>query len=237
MGLGSIVGSVGGSLASDALNIWSANEARKASENMYRHRYRTMVADLKAAGLNPMLAYMKDAGTPPTTTPGHASGDLGMVINEARKSSAQSNLMRMQEEQVEAVTDKTRAEAEKVRAETSWIDREKEASVYRDKSSGQLNDAIAATRSALRPGELQKLNSEAEAAELMLPYYRNLSEAEKSEFKQKISPYLKDAESLSRTAATGAALLNISKIFSILDGLAKTKPKGGRSYLPKDWNK
>lgn len=122
MGFGSVVGSVAGSLASDAFNAWQAHESRTASEDMFRRRYRMMVADLKAAGLNPMLAYMKDAGTPPTTTPAHASGDLGMVINQARTSSAQSNLMKMQEQQaaaqtaaLDATTDRTIAEAAKIR--------------------------------------------------------------------------------------------------------------------------
>lgn len=230
MGLGAALGSIGGSLVSDAFNAWSAHEAREASENMYRHRYQIMVSDLKKAGLNPMLAYMKDAGTPPTTTPAHASGDLGSVINQARQSSAQSNLMKIQESQAAAQADLLNAQAEKTRTETKWIDRQAEAGIYKDTSTGQLNDALTATRSVLRPGELQKLNSEAEAAELMLPHYRNLSEAEKSEFKQKIAPYLKDVESMSRSAANAGVLLNINKLWSILDGMARSK--GPTRYGP-----
>jgi len=42
----------------DAANAWSAQQ--------YATRYQTMVGDLKAAGLNPMLAYSQSAGSAPT---------------------------------------------------------------------------------------------------------------------------------------------------------------------------
>jgi len=42
----------------DAANAWSANQ--------YANRYQTMVKDLEAAGLNPMLAYSQSPGSAPS---------------------------------------------------------------------------------------------------------------------------------------------------------------------------
>lgn len=117
MGLGSIIGAAGGNL----LTHWGqgmidqgfANDARAASEDMYRRRYRIMVHDLKAAGLNPMLAYMKDAGTPPNVGP--ASGSGGFDFAGASAKQAQSEFTEAQTSLVNAQRDKLVAETEELK--------------------------------------------------------------------------------------------------------------------------
>lgn len=55
-----------GSYIQNRENRRLTRHARKFQERMYRHRYRYTVEDMKAAGLNPMLAVMSGAaGSPP----------------------------------------------------------------------------------------------------------------------------------------------------------------------------
>ena len=86
---------VGGSLLGGFLNNESASDrqdsANQFSAQQYATRYQTTVKDLKAAGLNPMLAYSGISGSAPTgaisSSPGYS--DFGQVYNASRVASAQ----------------------------------------------------------------------------------------------------------------------------------------------------
>lgn len=64
---GAAVGAqIGGGIDTNAQNRNSAESAQAFSAAQYATRYQTQVADMKAAGLNPMLAYQQSPGSSPT---------------------------------------------------------------------------------------------------------------------------------------------------------------------------
>jgi len=90
-----IIGAVGGSILTGFMNNSAASSrqsnAQDFSASQYAHRYQTSVGDLKAAGLNPMLAYGNGPGSSPQSSAASSAGtpDLGAAYNQAKMNSAQ----------------------------------------------------------------------------------------------------------------------------------------------------
>nr|QJB20265.1 MAG: DNA pilot protein [Microvirus sp.] len=63
---GAVGAQIGGGIDTNAQNRNSAEQAQAFSAQQYATRYQTQVADMKAAGLNPMLAYQQSPGSSPT---------------------------------------------------------------------------------------------------------------------------------------------------------------------------
>jgi len=118
---GGILTNIANADRADAANAWSAQQ--------YAKRYQVMTADMKAAGLNPMLAYTQNAGSAPTAqqvtfqnpmsaaTQGYqqmAQGDQS--IASASQAQAQVNL-------VEANVDKVKEEIKNIPLEGRRLER------------------------------------------------------------------------------------------------------------------
>lgn len=81
---------VGSSLLQDRLNTRARRESQAYNTEMFGKRYQMQVADLKAAGLNPMLAYMTGPGGGPSSSAQTASKpDLVGSVMSGRATSAQ----------------------------------------------------------------------------------------------------------------------------------------------------
>ena len=63
-----LIGAIGGAAISAGGALASGGQSAAATKQMYKKRYQWQVKDLKAAGLNPMLAYMNPAPVPSQPT-------------------------------------------------------------------------------------------------------------------------------------------------------------------------
>lgn len=231
MGFGALAGAIGSAIGGNVIdglfNQRAQDRARAASEDIYRSRYQIMVQDMKAAGLNPMLAYSKDPGAAPSVGGGQIVGGTGQAINSARATSAQSALMREQEEKVRAEKDNVEADTKNKLAMANQI----EAQTYQLRASGQLADSQTGQIRALLPSLIKKNMSEAEAAELALPKLRNLSAAEFTQWKKDIAPFLEDAVLATQAGA------NLGRVFNPMTFLSELTKKRAATAQPNHYKR
>lgn len=81
---------LGSTLLSGAMSSDRQSDAQSFSADQYAKRYQTQVADLKAAGLNPMLAYSQGPGPAPSSSAASAqSHDVGAAHLQSQMNTAQ----------------------------------------------------------------------------------------------------------------------------------------------------
>lgn len=128
--------------------------AHSASEQ-FAHRYQTEVADLKAAGLNPALAYGQNPGQPPASI---NLGEPGQSLAHSAQAAAASK-------QAQANADLTAAQTDLLKAQRDDIINKTRADAAAAFSAAQLNDMRATTESyrpALLMSQLYQMTQENE---------------------------------------------------------------------------
>lgn len=124
--VGSMLGSLAGSIYAADVSKRSAREQSAFQERMSSSAHQREVADLRAAGLNPILSATGGSGSSSPAGSGYeADPDIGSkAVSSAREvglARQQVGLMKAQEEQASSAASLNRAQAGKTAVETSIL--------------------------------------------------------------------------------------------------------------------
>nr|DAI18152.1 MAG TPA: DNA pilot protein [Microviridae sp.] len=121
--LGSVAGSVLGSAVQNHYNSANAAQANAWNVENYKHRYQWAVEDMRAAGLNPILAATNGIGGSISGASAASVGmsDIGSTMNSARAASAAERQAKNAEHLAISQIEKNVAEADSTRQATHGI--------------------------------------------------------------------------------------------------------------------
>lgn len=121
--LGSVAGSVLGSAVQNHYNSANAAQANAWNVENYQHRYQWAVDDMRAAGLNPILAATNGIGGSISGASAASIGmsDIGSTMNSARSASAAERQAKNVEHLASSQIDRNVAEADYFRQNTHGI--------------------------------------------------------------------------------------------------------------------
>lgn len=121
--LDSVAGSVLGSAVQNHYNSASAAQANAWNVENYKHRYQWAVDDMRAAGLNPILAATNGIGGSIAGASAASVGmsDIGSTMNSARSASAAERQAKNVEHLASSQIDRNVAEADYFRQNTNGV--------------------------------------------------------------------------------------------------------------------
>ena len=118
--MGPLAGAIAGSVVTGLFNKRSADKQMRFQDEQSRTQYQRAVADMKAAGLNPMLS-AKLGGNSAMQGASASMPDLGQSINTSKQVSNQKKLVEAQVALMAAQADQASANASLARTQASDV--------------------------------------------------------------------------------------------------------------------
>lgn len=225
-----IVGAAG-QIASGVLNNIGIQQANSANAAMAQKQmdfqadqtstaYQRGTADMRAAGLNPMLAYSQGGASSGSGAMATMANDIGPGANSAASAaqtllelknlSRQGDVLEAQASNIDADTVVKSVTPARVQAETAQSNasaRQLEQSTRNASAALEGIVADSQTKRGLVGPTVDRARAEAKLSSLAIPRAANQAGAEGSWFKRNVSPYLSDIGSIINSAGSAARVL------------------------------